>query len=241
VTLVAIDAGFDFQVVVVDDAWVLRFPRRQEVVHVLEREVAFLPHLVDVLPVEVPRFAHVSRDPPYVLYPLIRGTPLVDEDSVGVRAFLDTLHGLDVAKLPLQPVDWVALFKARCAGFEELVFPLLDEELRAKARALFDEVDSLTGFAPALVHCDLGAEHLLVRDGQLAGVIDWGDAAVGDPALDYAWLLHGPFPDWDVADDVRRRARFYHRLAPFYSVHYGVFTRQPNYAERALAELSSRL
>jgi len=134
VTLVAIDDGFDFQVVVVDDAWVLRFPRRQEVVHVLEREVAFLPHLVDVLPVEVPRFAHVSRDPPYVLYPLIRGTPLVDEDSVGVRAFLDTLHGLDVAKLPLQPVDWVALFKARCAGFEELVFPLLDEELRAKIK-----------------------------------------------------------------------------------------------------------
>jgi hypothetical protein len=40
---------------------------------------------------------------------------------------------------------------------------------------------------------------------------------------------------------VRRRAGFYHRLAPFYSVHYGVFTGQPDYVERALAELSSRL
>ena len=80
-----------------------------------------------------------------------------------------------------------------------------------------------------------------MRDGLLAGVIDWGDARIGDLALDYAWLLNGPFPDWEVDDELRRRARFYHRLGPFYGAHYGLFTGQPAFVERGLAKISSRL
>jgi aminoglycoside phosphotransferase (APT) family kinase protein len=42
---------------------------------------------------------------------------------------------------------------------------------------------------PVLVHADLKGEHLLVRpDGTLAGVLDWTDALVADPALDVAGL-----------------------------------------------------
>lgn len=241
VNIVAIDDGYDFKVLVVDDTWVLRFPRRQEVVSALETEIALLPALAEVLPVEVPRFEHVSREPPFVAYRLIRGTPLVDEDAEGVRAFLEALHSQDVSTLPVQPVNWVESYRAKCGAFEELVFPVLDDARRRDARALFDEVDSLTEFDPVLVHSDLGSEHMLVRDGRLAGVIDWGDAQLGDPALDYSWLLQGPFPGWDVDPELRRRARFYYRLAPFYSVHYGVFRGQPDYVDRALETLRSRL
>ena len=240
-SLVAIDDGFDFKVLVVDDTWVLRMPRREGVLPALETEIALLPALAEVLPVEVPRFEHVSREPPLVVYRLIRGTPLAGEDAGGVQAFLDSLHSVDISTLPIQAVDWVESYRAQCGAFEELVLPRLDNALRKEARALFDEVDSLAGFEPALVHADLGPEHMLVRDGRLAGVIDWGDARLGDPALDYSWLLHGPFPDWDVDPELRRRARFYHRLAPFYSVHYGVFTKQPDYVDRAVETLRSRL
>jgi aminoglycoside phosphotransferase (APT) family kinase protein len=96
-------------------------------------------------------------------------------------------------------------------------------------------------FKPALVHADLAPEHLLVRDGRLAGVIDWRDARLGDPALDYAWLLNGPFADWEVDPDLRRRARFYHRLAPWYEAHIGVFTNRPVHTERGLAGIRDRL
>ena len=71
------------------------------------------------------------------------------------------------------------------------MFPLLDGDTRRRAQRLFDEVETLVDFEPVLLHADLGPDHLLVRDGRLAGVIDWGDARVGDPALDYAWLLNG--------------------------------------------------
>src|SRR5438128_2283605 len=99
----------------------------------------------------------------------------------------------------------------------------------------------LVDFKPALLHADLGPEHLLVRDGRLAGVIDWGDARLGDPALDYAWLLNGPFADWGVDPDLRRRARFYYRLVPWFEAHYGVFTNRPAHVERGLAGVADRL
>jgi aminoglycoside phosphotransferase (APT) family kinase protein len=241
VALVEIDAGYDFRVVVVDDAWVFRFPRRAGVVPALEAEIAVLPLLEARLPVAVPRFEIVSREPPFVAYPFLRGSPLRDEDGEGVRAFLAALHAVDVDGLPVPRPEWSAAYREQCAEFERVVLPHLEEVERRAARGLFAEVDTLGGFEPALVHADLGPEHLLVRDGRLAAVIDWGDMRVGDPALDYAWLLNGPFRDWDVDDELRRRARFYHRLGPWYEAHYGLFTNRPAHLERGLAGIRSRL
>ena len=218
-----------------------RFPRRSGVEEALELEIALLPTLAAALPVRVPSFEHVSRDPLFVGYRMLRGEPLVDEDPESVRAFLEALHALDPSGLPVDSHDWLAAYRTQCAEFERLVYPLLDDDTRERAKQLFGEVETLVGFEPALLHADLGPDHLLVRDGRLAGVIDWGDARVGDPALDYAWLLNGPFPDWDVDPDLRRRARFYHRLGPWYEAHYGLFTNQPAHVERGLAGIVERL
>ena len=221
-TTVAIDDGYDYEVALVDDEWVFRFPRRAAVGEALELEIVLLPAIAPVVPVDVPQFTHVSHDPLFVGYRLIRGEPLVDEDADGVRAFLEALHAFDPTGLPVDRPDWVARYRDQCAEFERLVLPLVDLDLRPQAKRLFGEADSLVDFEPALLHADLGPAHLLVRDGRLAGVIDWSDVRFGDPALDYAWLLNGPFPDWDVDRDLRRRARFYHRLGPWYEAHYGL-------------------
>jgi aminoglycoside phosphotransferase (APT) family kinase protein len=204
-------------------------------------EIVLLPVIAPALPVNVPLFEHISRDPLFVGYRLIRGEPLVDEDADGVRAFLEALHALDASRLPVQHLDWVDAYREQCAEFERLVFPLLDKDLRAQAKRLFSGAETLVDFTPALIHADLAPEHLLVRDDRLVGVIDWGDVRLGDPALDYAWLLNGPFVDWDVDPDLRRRARFYHRLAPWYEAHIGVFTNRPVHTERGLAGIRDRL
>jgi aminoglycoside phosphotransferase (APT) family kinase protein len=220
---------------------VFRFPRRPGVEEALEIEIELLPTLAAALPVEVPAFEYVSREPLFVGYRMIRGEPLVDEDSDGVRAVLEALHALDPTGLPLGRTDWVDAYRDQCAEFERLVFPLVDRDERRRAKQLFGEVETLAGFEPALLHADLGPDHLRVRDGRLSGVIDWADARLGDPALDYAWLLNVPFADWDVDPDLRRRARFYHRLGPWYEAHYGLFTNQPPHVERGLAGIRDRL
>jgi aminoglycoside phosphotransferase (APT) family kinase protein len=240
-TIIEIDDGYDFEVAIVDDEWVFRFPRRSGVEEALELEIAVLPVLARALPVDVPFFEFVSRDPLFVGYRLIRGEPLVDEDDEGVRAFLEALHALDPCALPVERLDWIEAYRAQCADFERLVLPLLEKDRRAQAKRLFDDAETLVDFAPALLHADLGPEHLLVRDRRLVGVIDWGDMRVGDPALDYAWLLNGSFAKWDVDPELRRRARFYHRLAPWYEAHYGLFTNQQGHTERGLAGIRDRL
>ncbi len=240
-TIVEIDEGYDFEVAIVDDEWVFRFPRRAGVEKPLEVEIAVLPALAPALPVAVPSFEHVSRSPLFVGYSVIRGEPLVDEDAEGVRAFLDALHAFDPSGLPVERPDWVEAYHDQCAEFERLVLPLLDTDERPEARRLFGDVETLVDFEPALLHADVGPPHLLVHEGRLAGVIDWGDARVGDPALDYAWLLNGPFPDWEVEPELRRRARFYHRLGPWYEAHYGLFTSRPAHVECGLAGIRERL
>jgi aminoglycoside phosphotransferase (APT) family kinase protein len=240
-TIVEIDDGYDFEVAIVDDEWVFRFPRRSGVEEALELEIALLPALAPALPVDVPSFEYVSRDPLFVGYRLIRGEPLVDEDADGVSAFLEALHALDPSGLPLERFDWVEAYRDQCAKFERLVLPLLEHDRRAPAKRLFGDVETLVDFEPALLHADLGPEHLRVHDRRLSGVIDWGDMRLGDPALDYAWLLNGPFADWDVDPELRRRARFYHRLTPWYEAHYGVFTNRATHIERGLAGIRDRL
>ena len=240
-TIIEIDDGYDFEVAIVDDDWVFRFPRRPNVEEALEVEIGLLPALAPALPVQVPSFEHISRNPLFVGYRLIRGKPLVDEDGDGVRAFLEALHAVDPSGLPAPRPDWVEAYRDQCAEFERLVVPLLDKDRRAHAMRLFGDAETLVDFEPSVVHADLGPTHLLVRCGRLSGVIDWGDARVGDPALDYAWLLNVPFADWEVDPDLRRRARFYHRLGPWFEAHYGLFTNQPTHVERGIAGITDRL
>jgi aminoglycoside phosphotransferase (APT) family kinase protein len=241
VSIRVVDDGYDFEVAIVDEAWVFRFARRDGVVAALETEIALLPRIAPALPVAVPAFEVVSREPPFVAYRLIGGEPHAGEDAAGVRAFVETLHALDPRELPIRRDDWVGSYRARCDEFARVVLPLLPADRHDRARALFAEADTLTGFVPALVHADLGPEHMLVRDGRLVGVIDWAAARVGDPALDYAWLLNGPFPDWEVDPELRRRAGFYHRLAPWYEAHYGMFVESREHLEGGLAGIAERL
>ena len=175
------------------------------------------------------------------MYRLIAGEPLRDEDPEGVRAFLDALHSFDVGAIDAPRPDWRDIYRAHAADWRRLVLPLLDVDERPAGETLLQEIETLTGFEPALVHCDLGPSHLICRDRRLVGVIDWADAKLGDPAIDYAWLLNDPFPSWDVDAELRRRARIYHRLGPWFEVHYGLVTEQPQWVESGLAGVRSRL
>jgi aminoglycoside phosphotransferase (APT) family kinase protein len=239
--LLEIDEGWDYKVLIVDDTWVVRWPRHRLAVEEIAWEVDLLPVLGPLLPVEVPRFEYVSREPWLVSYRLIRGEPLVAEDPDGVRAFVDALHAVGVDAVPARRPDWLETYREQADEFRRLVVPLLDPDEHARGEALLAEVETLTGFRPALTHSDVAPNHLLVREGTLVGVIDWGDARIGDPAIDYAWLLNGPFSNWDVDDELRRRARFYYRLAPWFDVHYGVFTDRPQWVRSGLAGIRERL
>ncbi len=80
-----------------------------------------------------------------------------------------------------------------------------DEETRIAIASLRDMLDTAAATAawgaalqapawsgaPVWAHCDLQPLNLLVEDGRLSAVIDWGGVGVGDPACDLmpAWTL----------------------------------------------------
>jgi aminoglycoside phosphotransferase (APT) family kinase protein len=200
------------------------------------REAGLLRLLTGCLsiPVPEPRFADPARG--VLAYPLLPGRPLLGRTPPAGAAtqlgrVLAELHGVDPAAVDVpdeaaEPWEWLA----ELAGPAELL-----EELHANLPSPTDE--------RVLAHADLGAEHLLAADGRLTGMIDWSDAAVTDPALDFA----RPYRDFGPAfldamlraygrdsPAFRHRITFFARCAALEDLAYG----DPTYTRPAARSLT---
>ena len=95
----------------------------------------------------------------------------------------------------------------------------------AAAAAMAAHYDALAAVeVGSLCHGDLKAAHIFVEAGRVAGVIDWGDAVVGDPLWDIArfahradsgslsLLLEGYDPDRALVDELAWRVPLYEGL-----------------------------
>lgn len=49
--------------------------------------------------------------------------------------------------------------------------------------------DELWDFTPRFVHGGLSADRVLTTDDAISGLLTWDNAAIGDPAVDIAWIL----------------------------------------------------
>jgi aminoglycoside phosphotransferase (APT) family kinase protein len=263
-TLEPVGDGWDSYTYEVDGEWIFQFPRLPGAEVSLRKQLAMLPELAQELPALVPNPEHVSMDPPCMGYRKIEGVPVSSMDAIGdgfwperLGRFLFDLHLIPpefVGMRMIEPAAWRDRYRLLLDVFRERVCPLLTAPERAASEAEFAaflDDDRTARFAPGLIHHDLGPSHVLVSgSGDLAGVIDWGDAEVGDPAADLAWLLFGTPVAGERAlaayggeadAGFRDRARFYHRVGPWHEVLYGLDTGQPRFVERGLAGLRERL
>jgi aminoglycoside phosphotransferase (APT) family kinase protein len=230
--------GWDNAVWVVEEEWAFRFPRRAIAIAGVERELAILPRVAPLLsvPIPMPRFVGQRSDRfpwPFFGSLLLPGyevadAALDDEARVALGAELGRL--LRVLHAPET--------RARVDRDDALPVDLNDRADMDKrvpiARRYLDELDSagiwqkssaarlLDGasrLAPrerVFLHGDLHLRHVLVEDGSVSGIIDWGDACTGDPSIDLqvAWSLLPPegrqafFAEYGSVDDaVHSRAR----------------------------------
>jgi len=171
-----------------------------------EKEHRWLPELAPHLPIEVPvplAMGEPAEGYPFRWYvsPWLDGANPGAGGSVDMRrlavdlaAFVLALQALDTTDAPGPRVDQRGGQLAGADGYTRAQAELLRNEADVDALlAVWDAgLDAPPWDGPAVwVHGDLSDGNLLVRDGRLSGVIDWGGLIAGDPAVELmvAWNL----------------------------------------------------
>lgn len=204
-----------------EDGRVARVPKHAEADRAMAREARLLEHLAPSLPLPVPRPVYhrpeqepAGEAPGFAVHALVPGVPLTLDVwetlpepvrtalAARVGSFLRVLHGVDVAVgagAGLESVDhaaWMRRWVRALSPSDGPIPPGLASELRAAFTAWLGE-DAGRPYRPSILHADLSPGHVLVdpETRELTGIIDWGDAVVGDPARDFIFM----YEDWGTA------------------------------------------
>jgi macrolide phosphotransferase len=255
--------GWTCDTYLVDGAWIVQVPRSMYAAERLRMQLAVLPELASELSTAVPdpEPSVVDGDPPLLVYRRIEGSPAgaapdgIWPERLG-RVLYD-LHSVPPEFLGLRATNGEAIREGHRGAWGALaadVVPLLGPAERARARSMLEaalEDDDLWTFAPVVQHGDLGPEHVLVTDaGDLAGVIDWEEVAIEDPAGDLAWWLHAmpavgerALAAYGGAPDrrFRERARILFALMPWHEVRHGLEGGGDAFVESGLEGVRERL
>ena len=225
----------------VGDGLVARLPRRALGAEIIKNEQRWLPGLAPGLPLPIPypeRTGVPAHGYPYSwsVVPYLPGVPAAQAPSLdpagaaaAVGGFLGALHVPAPADAPANPFRGVPLAEraGRFAANLALVTGQADTDHldRDAVLRVWDAGLAAPRYhgPPVWLHGDLHPANVLVNDGQIIGVIDFGDITAGDPASDLsvAWMLlplgcHARF--WSaylaasgtggrVSDALRARAR----------------------------------
>jgi len=252
---IEIDDGWDSRVAVLEGRWVERVPRRDDVRDWLLAETRLLPRIAPLLPLNVPAPAVVADEPLRVRHRIVAGEPVRSDPSQSdgrlLGAFLRALHDISPSTIEGTGVRDAAASARELDDslnrFERDVVPRLRGDLRSQGRQLLERIRRVP--RTSIVHGDLGPAHVRCDSGAVAGVIDWTDAHVGDPAIDLAWALHGTGPEfaegvaeaYGVSADERRRASDWHLLGPWHEVIYGLDNARPELIDSGIRGVTERL
>lgn len=263
------DYGDDNQVVVLDGAWVVRFPRNDEYRLRFAAERNLLATLRSISQLRVPHYAYVSPDGSFGAYRLIAGTEMTPPvfhalDAMAQRAvlielagFLTALHALPATTIA-QPDGFIAQtwsgeqFAALYRGMRRArIARVVDAAALARFDAFHDAYEKVPPGVQRLVHDDISDDHILVADGRLAGVIDFSDASFGDAAIDFAWFWRLGEASVDTvlgayglaAEDPGLKSRAYWTFVRYLinQLSYGTKAKWNLMPEQALAELEPHL
>jgi len=184
----------------------VRVPSADEYALQVDKEQRWLPVLAPQLPLPIPvplgrgqPSAALAR--PWSVYGWIDGEPLLGDHSVDTAALADDLAGFLAALYACTPAGpapgphsfgrggpvsaWNDHVEANLQTLRHVVDVVAAGEVWSAALAASHKVPSVW------VHGDVTGTNLLVRDGRLAAVLDFGCSAYGDPACDLtiAWTL----------------------------------------------------
>jgi aminoglycoside phosphotransferase (APT) family kinase protein len=181
----------------------VRLPRRVAAAPLIRHEQKWLPHLAPRLPLPVPLPRRTGVPTPgypwhWSVVPWLTGAAADHSPPDAAQArplgeFLRALHSTAPDNAPRNPVRGVPLvtrvaaIEPRLQRLSQTTRLITPEVWQAWQAALHAPLDA----APTWIHGDLHPRNILIDQGAITGIIDWGDVACGDPATDLAaiWML----------------------------------------------------
>jgi aminoglycoside phosphotransferase (APT) family kinase protein len=185
----------------------VRLPSTQSYVAQVEKEHRWLPRLAPGLPLPIPvplaKGVPAEEYPwPWSIYRWLEGENATVERIADLRKFSTDLAQFLAALQRIDPADGPP--PGPHNFFRGGPLSIYNAETRQAIAALGDTIDASAVTAvwetalqsvwhgePVWVHGDVSAGNLLVREGRLSAVIDFGSSGVGDPACDLVinWTL----------------------------------------------------
>lgn len=254
--------------VVVDDKgrrWWVRRPLTPAAGARLDAEARLLEVLDPLVPFAVPVVAgsaatrdgtraHVSRDLPGTTLDLAR-VGLDRELAAALGRALAAVHEVPAALLEEAGAPVYTAEEYRQRRLAEVDRAAATGHVPASLLGRWEKALEEAGawrFSPCTVHADLAAESVRVEGSAVAGVLDWAQARVADPADDLSWLVVGLGEDAaqavaaaytaarteGVDTDLLRRARLAGELAVARWLLHGVGTDDDAIVADAVAMLA---
>jgi aminoglycoside phosphotransferase (APT) family kinase protein len=201
------NSGWDNRTFLLGEHMLIRMPSAAEYTEQVKKEQQWLPRLASLLPLPIPEPLAMG-EPAYgypwhwSIYRWIEGDSAASAQIIdlydfasSLAQFLNTLQSIDPTERPSPDLQ---------NFYRGGLLVVYDPEVRQALTILKDKIDTYAATKlweaalattwskpPVWVHGDISAGNLLVKDGHLSAVIDFGQLAVGDPACDLviAWTL----------------------------------------------------
>ncbi|MEK3887860.1 phosphotransferase family protein [Bacillus sp. FSL K6-3431] len=198
------------QYILLDSELIFRFPKYEDGIKQLEHEVIFLRKVVDHVSIEVPKPIYLNINPDrteraFIGYKKIAGAPFEREIMETVKdechlhhlagqlgSFLEELHSISTNELVVNDqgyLHWLDMYER----IKMKLYPFMNPEARLWIHKHFSNYFGEKRnfeFIPTLIHGDFGTSNILYDsiEKKISGIIDFGSAGIGDPAVDYAAL-----------------------------------------------------
>lgn len=196
--------GWDNVLFRVGPSYVARLPRREMAVQLVINEATWLPALAPRLPLPIPAPVFAGRADqkfpwPWNLVPWLDGRSAAQTSELKAAkvaqqlgSFLADLHQPASPDAPENPYRGGPIIE-KDEGVRSRAGQMRGHFSATRIVEVWERVSSADPYAgpPVWLHGDLHPHNLLVVEGALSAVIDFGDVTAGDPATDLAvaWML----------------------------------------------------
>ena len=198
-----LDSGWDNELFRLGSNFLVRLPRREQAVDLIANELKWLPKIAQDLPIPTSAALHIGTPTtdypwPWSIVPWFDGksglnSKLAKGEAKRLAIFLKALHQPAPIEAPSSKFRGIPIADRKKDTEPKLQKAQMEGlSIKSKHIQLWNAALEADTFKERFwMHGDLHPNNMVLEDGRIQAIIDWGDMNAGDPASDLVclWML----------------------------------------------------